>query len=369
MKALSGLLHLHPAARPNRPPGVGGLHRVKGGGPACLLPSSLLPSPLALASPAWQRLSQRQGGVRAMAGEAVPGEGEARKRAGTVSRDDVRLAKKNLELGAAGSLLDNVSVVMCQPQGASNLGSVCRLMQNFGLKDLSVINPGPFVYNESWKKEDGSQDYSPEARAMAVAAEWLLETTLPPQQDIDEVLKDCTFVLGTTARSRTNMPVLSVREAAQVVAKEAQRGKVAILFGNERHGLTSEELKWANACVAIRMAPPPEEAGKVVAPSLNLSSAAAIILSEVFEAADSVAVAACNNVAGDLMSVRMKNELVKVLCGACEASGAARRPEDLPECASPSSPSSRRAWNTLQCGADCALLSALSLSAGTCLRK
>ena len=36
-----------------------------------------------------------------------------------------------------------------------------------------------------------------------------------------------------------------------MLAKEAKRGKVAVLFGNERTGLTNEELAQALACVAI----------------------------------------------------------------------------------------------------------------------
>ena len=45
--------------------------------------------------------------------------------------------------------------------------------------------------------------------------------------------------------------MVTARVAAGMLAKEAKRGKVTVLFGNERTGLTNEELAQAHACVAI----------------------------------------------------------------------------------------------------------------------
>ena len=87
-----------------------------------------------------------------------------------------------------------------------------------------------------------------EAYRFSCAADWLLadakrcDTTL-------EALDDCTFVMATTARPRGNMPLVTARVAAEMLAKEAKRGKVAILFGNERTGLTNDELAQAHAAV------------------------------------------------------------------------------------------------------------------------
>ena len=55
--------------------------------------------------------------------------------------------------------------------------------------------------------------------------------------------------MATTARPRGNMPLVTARVAAEMLAKEAKRGKVAILFGNERTGLTNDELAQAHAAV------------------------------------------------------------------------------------------------------------------------
>ena len=43
------------------------------------------------------------------------------------------------------SLLGNVCFVLCGPQGPQNVGSVARVMQNFGIYDLRITDPGPFV--------------------------------------------------------------------------------------------------------------------------------------------------------------------------------------------------------------------------------
>ena len=43
------------------------------------------------------------------------------------------------------SLLGNVCFVLCGPQGPQNVGSVARVMQNFGIYDLRITEPGPFV--------------------------------------------------------------------------------------------------------------------------------------------------------------------------------------------------------------------------------
>ena len=40
------------------------------------------------------------------------------------------------------ALLGNMCFVLCSPQGPQNVGSVARVMQNFGVYDLRIVNPG-----------------------------------------------------------------------------------------------------------------------------------------------------------------------------------------------------------------------------------
>ena len=66
---------------------------------------------------------------------------------------------------------------------------------------------------------------------------------------LHETLKETeSYVAGDVARGLEESFLALDRK---MLAKEAARGKVAVLFGNERTGLTNEELAQAHACVAI----------------------------------------------------------------------------------------------------------------------
>ena len=216
--------------------------------------------------------------------------------------------------------LANVRFVLVNPQGPANVGACARSMQNFGVYDLKLVDVGPFVLQKpaaATGAGDGRQTLdeasegegtaperaseilgdaahetplSDESIRYACAADWLLRDAERCKTS-EEALKDCTFVLATTARPRSGTPLMTAREAAERVALEAKRGKVAILFGNERTGLTNEDLSWAHAAVAI----PTAGAGKLCRrslkytggtgpTSLNLSHAVGIIGYEIFMA-------------------------------------------------------------------------------------
>ena len=38
--------------------------------------------------------------------------------------------------------LDNIRIVLVEPQGPLNIGACCRAMNNFGLHNLSLVRPG-----------------------------------------------------------------------------------------------------------------------------------------------------------------------------------------------------------------------------------
>jgi hypothetical protein len=61
-------------------------------------------------------------------------------RAHAVVRDDESGATDS-----AASRLDSICVVLVNPTGAQNVGQVARAMNNFGLHDLRLVAPGPFV--------------------------------------------------------------------------------------------------------------------------------------------------------------------------------------------------------------------------------
>ena len=174
------------------------------------------------------------------------------------------------------TLLDNVRFVLCSPQGPQNIGAVARVCQNFGLtKNFAIVNPDPQALDTCDTHDMGGEKkhdiviectLKEEAKKFAVHASWMVEeaekniTHMP--HGLEDALKDCTYVVATTARSRENIPFLTPKELKEVVRKEAERGKVAVLFGNEARGLSNEELKYANVCVSIPTAGHPEEMTK-----------------------------------------------------------------------------------------------------------
>ena len=49
------------------------------------------------------------------------------------------------EVLSSHATLGKLCFVLCAPQGPQNCGAVARVMQNFGIYDLRLVNPGPFV--------------------------------------------------------------------------------------------------------------------------------------------------------------------------------------------------------------------------------
>jgi len=131
-----------------------------------------------------------------------------------------------------------VRIVLVEASHPGNLGAVARAMKNMGLLDLWLVAPRQFPH--------------PEATALASSAADLLDTA-HVVDSVPEALAGCGYVLGTTARVRTQYPwpILAAREAAVRAVGEAQQAPVALLFGPERTGLTNEHLALCHALVQI----------------------------------------------------------------------------------------------------------------------
>ena len=131
-----------------------------------------------------------------------------------------------------------VRIVLVEASHPGNIGAVARAMKNMGLLDLWLVAPRQFPH--------------PEATALASSAADVLDTA-QVVDSVAEALAGCGFVLGTTARVRTQYPwpILAAREAAVRAVGEAQLAPVALLFGPERTGLTNEHLALCHALVQI----------------------------------------------------------------------------------------------------------------------
>ena len=159
-------------------------------------------------------------------------------------------------------MLANLRIVMVRPHGSGNIGSVARAMKNLGAKELAIV--GKARTRSFW------------ARAMAVHGRDVLAET-KCYESIRAAIADCTLVVGTTCRSGLyRSHSRSPREVAPEIIRAAGKGKVAILFGPEDHGLSNKDLEHCQLLVTIPTHPEYQ--------SLNVAQAAVICLYEVYVA-------------------------------------------------------------------------------------
>lgn len=158
---------------------------------------------------------------------------------------------------------DRLEVLLVSPRNPLNIGAAARAMANFGFRHLTIV--APFAHN--WmeaKSAVGAPDLLREARVCDTLA---------------EAVADCTLVFGTGSldRRRPEQTILSLPETAeqirQAIAPEATKHRVALLFGSEKHGLTTSDLSWCHAITVIETAD--------AQPSMNLGQAVAVCLYEI----------------------------------------------------------------------------------------
>jgi TrmH family RNA methyltransferase len=158
------------------------------------------------------------------------------------------------------SLLDNVVVVLNEPQNLVNIAGVVRAMKNMGLSRLRLVQPAEF---DAWRIGGIAH------RSSDVVEQAQIFDSLP------EALADTVFVVGTTARSRTaQRNYVRPREIAPTVVKHAQENLVALLFGREDRGLGNEALDLCHAAAVIPTNPDYS--------SINLAQAVLLLSYEIF---------------------------------------------------------------------------------------
>ena len=154
---------------------------------------------------------------------------------------------------------DRIDVVLVSPRNPLNIGAVARAMANFSFSQLVVVAP----YVPHWR----------EARS-AVGAPQLLKSARCAEC-LAEAVGECTFVAGTgtLTHRKPEQPVTSLPDAGPLLAAHLDRpGRIALVFGPEKHGLTREDLSYCNLLIEIPTDPRQ--------PSMNLGQAAAVCLYE-----------------------------------------------------------------------------------------
>ena len=154
-----------------------------------------------------------------------------------------------------------LKIVIVEPIGEINLGSIARLCENYAVNELRLVSPRCDPLNS-------------ESLKMAVHGKGFLKNASIFSNLLDAI-KDCKRVIATCGRiDHGTIPLYSSNTALKWLLATNSQNPVAIVFGREDRGLTNEELQMAHKVIKLDTSPK--------YPSLNLSHAVAIILHELY---------------------------------------------------------------------------------------
>jgi TrmH family RNA methyltransferase len=161
---------------------------------------------------------------------------------------------------------DNLRVVMVEPRNPLNMGAAARAMSNFGFLHLRVVNPFNIAFRDA-RSAVGATAVLKKAKEFGSVA---------------EAVADCELVIGTTAvRDRAlHQPLRGLEAGAKLIRKHLATGKVALMFGTEKYGLSNLDLSHCHWLMRI-----PTRDEHI---SMNLGHAVAVCLYELSRGTRSV---------------------------------------------------------------------------------
>ncbi len=135
-------------------------------------------------------------------------------------------------------MLEKINFVLVGTTHPGNIGAAARAMKTMGLSQLSLVQPTAFPCAEATARASGADDLLTQARVA---------------QTLDEAIAKDTLILGTSARVRNlPVPLMNAREAAARMMQTVNSGgRVAVLFGKERYGLTNEEMERCHGLINL----------------------------------------------------------------------------------------------------------------------
>ncbi len=170
----------------------------------------------------------------------------------------------------------NVTFVLHRPSSAENIGAVARILKNFGLFRLAIVAPPSWTGVPRGGGPGTARDeVMKRARKTARRAVDVLEGAMV-HADVRAALAGTTWACGTTSRLLPGRPRLAPRELGRELRARSERGPVAVVFGEERRGLSDRELDFCQAVCSIPTA--------AAYDSMNLAQATAVIAYELVAA-------------------------------------------------------------------------------------
>jgi TrmH family RNA methyltransferase len=153
---------------------------------------------------------------------------------------------------------DHLSVVLVDVRNPLNIGAAARAMSNFGVRHLRLVNPYEVAFRE--------------ARSAVGAAKVLADAAEYPT--LADAVADCTLVVGTTAVGHRELqhPLRRLEAGARLIRRRLPAGRVALLFGSEKFGLSNDDMSHCHWLMRI-----PTREGHA---SMNLGQAVAVCVYE-----------------------------------------------------------------------------------------
>ena len=154
----------------------------------------------------------------------------------------------------------NLKIILVEPSGPLNVGSIARLCSNFNVDQLRIVSPKCNIYSLETKK-------------MALKGIKFIRECKIYESLIDSI-SDCDLVLATYGRIhyQKGYEQDSLENISTWIKNYKGVKNLAILFGREDRGLTNRELLMAHKVFTINT--------HKNFPSLNLSHAVSIVLYE-----------------------------------------------------------------------------------------
>ncbi len=152
-------------------------------------------------------------------------------------------------------MLNNISIILVEPQGDENIGMIARAMANCGLDDLRLVKPAEY-------KTAGSKKWAVHAFSIIEKAKKF--------NSLQAACADVSSVIALSRRKgRTRPPVYEFSQAMIKTAKQAAKAQIALVFGPEADGLSSADLVKCDTIISI----PTDEAY----PSINLAQSVLLV--------------------------------------------------------------------------------------------
>ena len=174
------------------------------------------------------------------------------------------------------------TIVLAQPEHASNIGSIARIMKNFDFEHLVIFNPIEKKENILCRTTEGFAMHGKDILYNSTIITNISKDNY--HQELSDYLKKFDLIFGTTAKGSNyqnikRLPIFPHELSLPVSEKPLN---IAILFGKESRGLTNEEIKLADIVIRI-------PTGNIYQ-TLNISQACGIICYEIFKQTHNISI-------------------------------------------------------------------------------